>query len=144
MTKRSAVFVLGAVLSLGWPPDVRAANLDELSKYLAFIDGFQHLFEFCQAEAKLPDDEVSYARQHIGERRALIFAGLNEAQRDKISADAQPKKKQMLGGVMEHVKKNQPDKQLKELCKEGFFTGVMESEQRAEAKELAAIRKAKN
>jgi hypothetical protein len=33
---------------------------------------------------------------------------------------------------------------LKELCKQGFFAGVMESEQKSEANEIAAIRKAKN
>ena len=144
MIKRSAVFVLGALLSVGGPHGVRAADLDELSKYLAFIEGFQYLFEFCQAEAKLPSDQISFAAQHIRERRALIFAGLDEAQRDRISADAQPKKKQVLAGVMDYMKKNGHDKPLKEQCKEGFFAGIVESEKKGEVKEVAAIQKAKN
>jgi hypothetical protein len=144
MIKHSVMLALGAALSLGWPGGARAANLDELSKYLAFIDGFQHLFEFCQAEAKLPADEVNYARQHIGERRALIFAGLSPAQRDKITTDSQPKKKRMLDGVMGHVRKTTPNTPLKQLCKEGFFAGVIESEKGSEEKERAAIRKAKD
>jgi hypothetical protein len=86
------VFALGAPLFIGWPSGVYAANLDELSKYLAFLDGFQHLVEFCPAEAKLPDNEVNYARP----------------------------------------------------CKEDFFSGVVDAEKRADEKELAAIRKAKN
>ena len=139
-----AVMALAAVLRLGWPAEARAADLDELSKYLAFIEGFQHLFEFCQAEARLPAAQVKYARDHIGERRALIFASLDEAQRKKVSADAQGKKAQMLDGIMQHVAKEQPNKKLKDLCREGFFEGVMESEQKSEAKETAAIRKAKN
>jgi len=144
MRRSHLIVVLAAILRLGWPSEARAADLDELSKYLAFIEGFQHLFEFCQAEAKLPAAQVKYARDHIGERRALILAGLDEAQRRKISADAQGKKAQMLDGIMQHVAKEQPNKKLKDLCKEGFFEGVMESEQKSEAKESAAIRKAKN
>jgi hypothetical protein len=144
MRKPYAVVALAVILRLGWPGEARAADLDELSKYLAFIEGFQHLFEFCQAEAKLPGAQVKYARDHIGERRALILAGLDEAQRKRISADAQGKKAQMLDGIMQHVAKEQPNKKLKDLCKEGFFEGVMESEQKSEAKEAAAIRKAKN
>jgi hypothetical protein len=145
MRKSYAVVALVVILRLGWPGEVQAADdLGELSKYLAFIEGFQHLFEFCQAEAKLPIAQVKYARDHIGERRALIFTGLSESQRAKISADAVGKKKQMLEGVMQHVAKEQPNKKLKELCKEGFFEGVMESEQRSEAKETAAISKAKD
>jgi len=50
----------------------------------------------------------------------------------------------MLDGIMQHAAKEQPNKKLKDLCKEGFFEGVMESEQKSEAKETAAIRKAKN
>ena len=144
MIKRSAVVVLGGLLCLCGLQGVRAADFDELSKYLAFIEGFQHMFEFCQAETKLPADQVSFARQHIGERRSLIFAGLDEAQRDRISADAQPKKKQMLAGVMDYMKKNGHEKPLRELCREGFFAGIVESEKNGEAKEVAAIQKAKN
>lgn len=143
MTKRYAVLLFVAALRLAWPAEARAANLDELAKYLAFVDGFQHLFEFCQAEARLPPAQVKYAREHIGERRALIFASLNEKQRAKISADAVAKKTQMLDGIMAHVKKEQSDRPLKDLCKEGFFEGVMESEQKSEMKEVAAIKKAK-
>jgi hypothetical protein len=142
--KRYPVMALAVILRLGWAGEGRAADLDELSKYLAFIEGFQHLFEFCQAEAKLPVTQVKYARDHIGDRRALIFAGLTEKERTKISADAAAKKKQMLEGIMQHAAKEQPNKKLKDLCKEGFFEGVMESEQKSEAKETAAIRKAKN
>jgi len=64
--KRYPVMALAVILRLGWPGEGRAADLDELSKYLAFIEGFQHLFEFCQAEAKLPVTQVKYARDHIG------------------------------------------------------------------------------
>ena len=144
MRKSYPVVALALILRLAWPGEARAADLDELSKYLAFIEGFQHLFEFCQAEAKLPVAQVTYARNHIADRRALIFAGLSESQRAKISADAVAKRKQMLEGVMQHVAKEQPNRKLKDLCKEGFFEGVMESEQKSEAKETAAIRKAKN
>jgi hypothetical protein len=144
LPKSYPVVALAVILRLGWPGEARAADLDELSKYLAFIEGFQHLFEFCQAEARLPSAQIKYGRDHIGERRALIFAGLSESQRAKISADAVGKKKKMLDGIMEHVAKEQPNKKLMDLCKEGFFEGVMESEQKAEAKETAAIRKAKN
>lgn len=143
MRKSHAVFAFALILRLSSPGEARAADLDELSKYLAFIEGFQHLFEFCQAEAKLPLAQVKYARDHIGERRALIFTGLNEAQRKQISADAQGKKAQMLEGIMQHVAKEQPNQELKDLCKSGFFHGVMESEQKSESKETAAIRKAK-
>jgi hypothetical protein len=69
---------------------------------------------------------------------------LTENERTKISADAAAKKKQMLEGIMQHAAKEQPNKKLKDLPKEGFFEGVMESEQKSEAKETAAIRKAKN
>jgi hypothetical protein len=137
----AALVLSGAVTSA---TDAKAVNLDELSKYLAFIEGFQHIFEYCQAETTLPQPQVTYARNHIGERRALIFADLHEIQRDKITADMPTKKAQMLKGVMEHVKKDQPGVPLKELCKQGFFAGVMESEQKSEANEIAAIRKAKN
>jgi hypothetical protein len=33
---------------------------------------------------------------------------------------------------------------MKELCKQGFFEGVMETEQKSQANETAAISKAKN
>lgn len=137
----AALVLTGAVASA---PEAKAVNLDELSKYLAFIEGFQHIFEYCQAEATLPQAQVAYARNHIGERRALIFGGLHEIQRDQIVADMPAKKAAMLKGVLEHVKKDQPGVPLKELCKRGFFEGVMESEQKSEVNETAAIRKAKN
>ena len=108
MVKRLSALILGTCLCLGVPRGAEAANLGELAKYLAFIEGFQHLFEFCQAEAKLPDEQVTYARQHIGERRALIFAGLNETQRAKITADAPTMKKQMLDAMDKRTKKDHP------------------------------------
>jgi hypothetical protein len=142
--KSRPVLALAVTLNLVWPGEGGAADLDELSTYLGFIEGFQHLFEFCQAEAKLPAAQIKYARDHIGDRRALIFAGLSERERAKIAADATAKRKQMLDDVMQHVAKAQPNKKLKDLCEEGFFEGVMESEQKSEAEETAAIRKAKN
>ena len=132
----------GITRSLGLG-QAKNANLDELSKYLAFIEGFQHLFEFCQAETRLSEREVTYARSHIGERRALIFAGLNEEQRGKISKDSQPKKVQMVDAVLAHMTKEHPNKPLKELCKEGMFAGIVDSEKKAERKEEDAIRSAK-
>jgi hypothetical protein len=138
----SAALVLSGALASA--PDAKAVDLDELSKYLAFIEGFQYLFEYCQAEAPLPDKQVSYARAHIGERRAVIFAGLHEIQRDKIVADMPAKRTIMVKGVLDHLKKEQPGKSMTELCKAGFFEGVVDSEQKSETKETAAIRKAKN
>ena len=35
----------------------KAVDLDEHSKYLAFIEGFQYFFEFCQAETTLPEPQ---------------------------------------------------------------------------------------
>jgi hypothetical protein len=137
-----AALMLGGILTC--PTGAKAVDLDELTKYLAFIEGFQYIFEFCQAEATLSAGQVSFARSHIGERRALIFAGLHEIQRDKIVADMPPKRTLMIKGVLEHVKKDQPGVPLKDLCKRGFFEGVVESEQKSQAKEVAAIRKAKN
>jgi hypothetical protein len=121
----------------------RAADLGELSKYLAFIEGFQHLYEFCQAETPLPAEQVIYARNHIAERRALVFAGLTESQRNQVIADTPAKKKQMLDGVTQAVKKDNPNASLPALCKQGFFEGVIQSERGSEAKEVAAIQKAK-
>ena len=118
-------------------------NLDELTKYLAFIESFQYFFEFCQAETRLPDNQVNFARSHIGERRALIFAGLNEEQRDKVVAGMPDKKTQMIKGVLETVGKEQPGVPLKHLCLAGFFEGIMDSEQKSSGKETAAIRKLK-
>ena len=136
-----AALALGALLA---PSGAKAApNLDELTKYLAFIESFQHFFEFCQAETKLPDSQVSYARAHIGERRALIFAGLNEDQRGKLVAAMPDRKTQMIKGVLETVGKDQPGVPLKHLCLAGFFEGIMDSEQKSSAKEEAAIRKLK-
>jgi hypothetical protein len=141
---RAAAAALVFSGALASAPEAKAVNLDELSKYLAFIEGFQHIFEYCQAETALPEPQIAYARNHIGERRALIFTGLHEIQRDRITADMPAKKAQMLKGVLEHIKKEQPGVPLKELCKQGFFEGVMESEQKSEANETAAISKAKN
>jgi hypothetical protein len=137
----SAALALGGLLATA--PTAKAADLDELSKYLAFIEGFQYLFEFCQAETKLPDKQISYAWGHIGKRRALIFSGLNEAQRSKIMEDMPAKRGLMIRNVLDHVAKDQPGVPLKHLCLSGFFEGVMDSEQKSEAKEAAAIAKAK-
>jgi hypothetical protein len=144
MRKLPGVLALSVLLGLGSPGAARAVDLDELSKYLAFIEGFQYLFEFCQAEATLPKDQVTFAREHIGERRALIFAGLDEDQRKKITTDAVGKKTQMIEAMMRHVARELPGRALKDLCKEGFFQGVMESEQNARSKEVGEIMKAKN
>ena len=120
-----------------------APNLDELTRYLAFIESFQYFFEYCQAETKLPDSQVNFARAHIGERRALIFAGLNEDQRGKLITAMPDKKAQMIKGVLETVGKDQPGVPLKHLCLAGFFEGIMDSEQKSSAREETAIRKLK-
>jgi hypothetical protein len=138
---RRSVAVVGAACMLCAP--ARAADIGELSKYLAFIEGFQHLYEFCQAETQLPAEQVIYARNHIAERGALVFAGLNESQRDQVMADTPAKKKQMLEGVTQAVKKDNPNASMPALCKQGFFEGVIKSERGSEAKEVAAIQKAK-
>jgi hypothetical protein len=135
------MMALGGLLAT---PTARAADLDELTKYLAFIEGFQYFFEFCQAETRLPDAQVTFARAHVGERRALIFAGLSATQRDRIAADMPPKRAQMIKNVLDHFAKDQPGVPLKHLCLAGFFEGVMDSEQKSIAKEVAAIRKAKD
>jgi len=118
MKKSAGLRAMSAALALGGllATSNARADLDELSKYMAFIEGFQYLFEFCQAEAKLPDKQVSIARGHIGERRALIFSGLTEAQRDNIIADMPAKRTLMIKGVLEHVNKQQPGVPLKHLC----------------------------
>ena len=138
----AAALVLGGAVA--WATQARAVDLDEHTKYLAFIEGFQHFFEFCQAEATLPEAQVTYARNHIGERRALIFAGLHEIQRDKIMADVPAKKALVVKSVMDNLKKDSSNPPLKDMCKQGFFEGMMDSEQKSEAKEVAALRKAKN
>jgi hypothetical protein len=143
MVKGASPLVLGVWLGIGGPHAAGAANLNELSKYLAFIEGFQHLFEFCQAETTLPDEQVTYARLHIGERRAFIFTGLDEAQRVRISADSPAKKKTMLDGIARHVRQEHPGKTLKDLCREGYFEGVMAAEKESDDEERAAIAKAK-
>jgi hypothetical protein len=143
MNKQHALVAFAVIARLLWPADARAADMDELAKYLGFIEGFQHLFEFCQAEAKLSDREIKYSRDHIGERRALIFSGTNEQQRRTIMADAPAKKEQMLQGVTQYMEKEVPNTSMKEMCRQGFFSGVIESEQKADSKEVAAIRKAK-
>lgn len=137
-----AALVLGGTAAFA--PQAKAIDLDEHSKYLAFIEGFQYFFEFCQSETTLPDAQVSYARAHIGERRALIFTGLHEIQRNKIIADVPAKRALMIKGVMDNLKQDGGSPPLPDLCKRGFFEGVMDSEQKSEAKEVAAIRKAKN
>jgi hypothetical protein len=143
MAKFSAMIVAAGLFVAG-AQSGRAANLDELSKFLGFIEGFQQLYEFCQAEfPQLPAAQVQYARTHIWERRALIFAGLDEKTRDKITEDAQAKKKQMLAGIMRYIQQNMSNRPLKDLCKEGFFAGVADSEQKSDAKEIAAIQEAK-
>lgn len=138
----AAVLILGGVIAA--PPKAKAVDLNELTKYLAFIEGFQYIFEYCQAEATLPEKQIAFARTHIGERRALIFAGLHEIQRDKIVADMPPKRAIMIKGVLDSLKKEQPGKALRDLCKQGLFEGVMESEEKSREKEVAAIQKAKN
>jgi hypothetical protein len=143
-TLRMATAALALGATIGFAPQAKAVDLDEHTKYLAFIEGFQYFFEYCQAEATLPEAQVSFARAHIGERRALIFAGLHEIQRNKIMADMPAKKALMIKGVMENLKKEQANAPLNDLCKRGFFEGVVDSEQKSKAKEVAAITKAKN
>ena len=143
MVRPLSALALGFGFCLAAPTVAGAAKLGELSKYLAFVEGFQHLFEFCQAETALPDEQVTYARRHIGERRAFIFAGLDEKQRARISADSPAKKKIMLDGVAEHIKQEHPGKSLKDLCREGYFEGIMAAEQESDDEERAAIRRAK-
>jgi hypothetical protein len=145
MMKRMMGAVLGIALWTAWPLAARAAELEELSKYLAFIEGYQHLFEFCQAETQLPAEIVQYSRTHIAERRALIFAGLNEGERRKLMDASVAKKAQVIGGFMQFMRKEQPNRTLPELCKQdGFFAGVVQSETKSEDKESAAIKQAKN
>jgi hypothetical protein len=137
----TAALVLGGALAPS--SSAKAVDLAALSKFLAYIEGFQYVFEICEAETKLPAAQVAYARKHIAERRALIFAGLHEIQRDKVIADMPPKKAAMIKGMMDHIKKEEGGTPLKELCKKGYFEGVVASEQESEAKEVAEIRKAK-
>jgi hypothetical protein len=140
--RASQAVLLAAVLGAAAP--ARAADLEELSKYLGFIEGFQYVFEFCQAEADLPDKDIQYARDHISERRALIFAGLSERQRSRISEGALGKKAEMLQGFMKYIAKETPDKTLPELCRtDEFFGGIINSETRAQEREITAIVKAK-
>ena len=148
MSRSLRLRIAGAALALGGLLAVSSAraapNLDELTKYLAFIESFQYFFEFCQAETRLPDAQVTYARNHIGERRALIFSGLNEEQRDKVVAAVPEKRTQMIKGVLATVNKDQPGVPLKHMCLAGFFEGIMDAEQKSAAKEDAAIRKLKD
>jgi hypothetical protein len=144
MIKRSIVCFLVATAALAWAAPARAADLDALSKYLGFIESFQRIFEFCQAETKLPDKAIKYARDHIGERRALILSGLNERQRESVYAAAAAMQGKVLDRFMQRLAKDQPDKNLQELCRtDGFFAGVVSTEAKAQDKEVAAIRKAK-
>jgi hypothetical protein len=145
MTKRIMAAVLGLALWTVSPHATRAAELEELSKYLAFIEGYQHLFEFCQAETTLPDEIVQYSRTHIADRRALIFVGLSEGERQKVMDASVAKKAQVIAGFMQFMRKEQPNRTLPELCKQdGFFAGVVQSETKSEDKESAAIKQAKN
>jgi hypothetical protein len=136
---RLAVLALGAVLA----PPAKAVDIDELANYLAYIESFQYHFEFCQAETKLPEDQVTFAWKHIAERRRLIFSGLDEAQRERVMEEMPAKRKIMITEVLAGMRKDQPDAKLKDLCKEGFFEGIIKSENKSRAKEVAAIRKAK-
>jgi len=144
VTLRVATAALALSGAMALAPQARAVDLDEHTKYLAFIEGFQYFFEFCQAETTLPEAQVTFARAHIGERRALIFTGLHEIQRNKILADMPAKKALVIKSVMENLKKDPSSAPLPDLCKRGFFEGVMDSEQKSREKEVAAIRKAKN
>jgi hypothetical protein len=143
MIKLGAGGILLASAILNVAP-ARAADLDELTKYLGFIESFQRIFEFCQAETKLSDKAVKYARDHIGERRALILSGLNERQRDRVYTDAEAMRGKVLDQFVRQLDKDQPSKDLPELCRtDGFFAGVIASEAKAQDKEVAAVKKAK-
>src|SRR6202521_1091586 len=125
MIKLGAGCILLASAILNVAPG-RAADLDELSKYLGFIESFQRIFEFCQAETKLSDKAVKYARDHIGERRALILSDLNERQRETVYADAEAMRARVLDRFVQQLVKDQPSKDLQELCRtDGFFAGVV-------------------
>jgi hypothetical protein len=144
MIKRGTACILLASAILQNAAPARAVDLDELTKYLGFIESFQRIFEFCQAETKLSDKATKYARDHIGERRALILSGLNERQRDRVYADAEAMRGKVLDRFVQQLDKDQPSKDLSELCRtDGFFAGVLSSEAKAQDKEVAAIRKAK-
>jgi hypothetical protein len=143
MTRRGAVFVLAFLL--GSTGATRAADLQELAKYLGFIESFQQVFESCQAEVRLPDNLIRVSRDHIAQRRALIFAGLNDEQRRQISAAAAEMRGEILAQFMRQAQQDAPDKELRELCKiDGFFAGIVESETKSDAGETAAIGRAKN
>jgi len=122
----------------------QAADLDALAKYFGFIESFQRIFEFCEAETKLSDKVVKFARDHIGERRALILSGLNERQRERVYAQAERMRGRVLDQFTRQLVKDRRSKDLVELCRtDGFFAGVIASEVRAQDKEIAAIKKAK-
>ena len=144
MIKRGAACMLMATATLLHVAPARAADLGALAKYLGFIDSFQRIFEFCQAETKLSDKAIKYARDHIGERRALILSGLNERQRARVYADAEAMRGKVLDQFVRQLDKDQPSTDLPKLCRtDGFFAGVIASEAKAQDKEVAAIRKAK-
>jgi hypothetical protein len=144
MINGGALCVLAATASVLNVAAAGAADLNALTKYLAFIESFQRIFEFCQAETKLPDKAVKYARDHVGERRALILSGLNERQRARIYVDAEAMRGKVLGEFIEHLDKDRARKDLPQLCRtDGFFAGIIASEAKAQDKEVAAIRKAK-
>jgi hypothetical protein len=144
MTRRGAAAMLMATTTLLNAAPAQAVDLDALAKYLGFIESFQHIFEFCQAETKLSDKAIKYARDHIGERRALILSGLNERQRERVYTDAEAMRGKVFDQFVLQLDKDQPSKDLPKLCRtDGFFAGVIASEARAQDKEVAAIRKAK-
>ena len=143
MNRNLAVALMAIVMQFAAPATARAADIDAHTKYLAFIEAFQYFFEYCQAETQLPEAQVRYARDHIGERRALIFTGLNEGERKKIAEEAGAKKWEMVEYVLSYVRKNKLDMPLGDMCRQGFFEGIMDSERRDEEKEVDAIRKAK-
>jgi len=145
MIKRGAAccFLVATATLLHVAP-ARAVDLAALAKYLGFIESFQRIFEFCQAETKLSEKAINYARDHIGERRALILSGLNERQRERVYTDAEAMRGKVLDQFARQLDRDQPSKDLPKLCRtDGFFAGVVASEAKAQDKEVAAIRKAK-
>src|ERR1700674_2278868 len=126
MIRPNAACILIATATFLNVAPARATYLDELAKYLGFIESFQRIFEFCQAETKLSDKSVKYARDHIGERRAWILSDLNERQHKKVYADAEAMRARVLDRFVQQLVKDQPSKDLQELCRtDGFFAGVV-------------------
>ena len=144
MIKGAALCILAATATVLNVASAQAADLGTLSKYLAYIESFQRIFEFCQAETKLQEKAVKYAREHIGERRALILSGLNQRQREKVYAEGEATRGKVLDHFIEHLE-DRPNKGLAELCRtDGFFAGIVASETKAQDQEIAAIKKAKS